>query len=97
MSAPVDVLAVMDRDALHAQAYRIAYGVIDSTAKELAQEYEDARSAVVALMEAHQELLRTAKIGSLYVSGEGSDEESENLESAIRDGDAALARCGGTK
>lgn len=42
----VDVLAVMSADAAHADAYRIAHGVMDSTPAAMAEESAKARTAV---------------------------------------------------
>lgn len=52
MSAPVNVLAVMGADAAHAEAYRIVYGVIDSTPAAMAEESVKARAAVAKLIAA---------------------------------------------
>lgn len=52
MSAGKGVLAVMDRDSLHADAYRIAFGVIDSTPQALAKESDEARATVERMAEA---------------------------------------------
>lgn len=46
------VLAVMARDAVHADAYRIAHGVIDATPAELLRESNEAHAHAAALRDA---------------------------------------------
>ena len=48
----IDVLAVMEADALHAQAYRVAHGLVDSTPAAMRTESDEARAAVAELIEA---------------------------------------------
>ncbi len=50
--AAVSPLDVLHRDAEHANAYRIVYGVIDSTPQELASQSERAIAAFAELLAA---------------------------------------------
>ena len=56
MSGPVNVLAVMDRDARHAEAYWIAHGVIDGNPHQMVQESTASRAAVAELIAAATDL-----------------------------------------
>jgi hypothetical protein len=46
----IDVLAVMESDAIHAEAYRIAHGLIGSTPQAMREESDEARAAVAELI-----------------------------------------------
>ncbi len=82
MSA-VDVLAVMEADASHAEAYRIAHGLIDSSPAAMALESSEARAAVAELIEAATKYRRSRS--DFVIDTHGTEERF----------DAALARCKG--
>jgi hypothetical protein len=62
----VRVLAVMNRDAVHADAYRIAHGVVDSTPNAMFRESEEARAAAKELRDAAEVLMNAADSEGRY-------------------------------
>lgn len=93
-----DVLAIMVRDAIHAEAYRIAHGILDSTPAAMRIESDEAHDTVAQLTEEYRALVgcweRLAKICEICSDGTISVPlVREILESAVAAaGSSALAR-----
>lgn len=100
-AAPVDVLAVMEREARVANAYRRESGA-DLLAADAAQEAEEARAAVAELIEADKEYDKASRHfdDGRFSDWDGISDESrmaiaERFEAAAVRRAAALARVGG--
>ena len=98
MSGPVDVLEVMKADAVHADAYRIAHGLIGSTPEQMMRDSVAAQDAMASLIEVATSALydmREVRVRRC-ISPEmvGLDEQ---IEESIGRLAVALARVGGSE
>ncbi|WP_312321311.1 hypothetical protein [Stenotrophomonas sp.] len=98
MSAPVNVLEVMDREARVANAYRLESGA-DTLAADAAEDAAEAIAAVAELIEAAEAYADAeAALANREIEGinaESIDRLQPRVHAARRDLDSALARVRG--